>query len=706
MRDNRMNRLSGWVILILTAAITTLELPRLARAEDLNDSDYGSTYARVRHVEGVATLHRFMDGEVIPAEINDPLESGDRVATAGGRLEIGLADGATLWLDENTSVDLRSLSDLGNQYEQTNLLALIEGSIRIDTGDPVDGDSQFQIDTEGGSIYLLSAGSFRIDAERGITTLSSFRGAAELSGDRGSMLVRSGERATVEAGAGPGEARAFNTLRLDDFDLFHDDRIAAYLRRGGDAPIDEIREAVPVQVRPYVLELSVYGGWHHHGDYGWVWRPAYHGDWGPYGSGRWVLYPTGWVWISYDQWGWAPYHYGRWDHTADFGWIWIPGARWSGAWVSFAVGYTSIGWCPLNYYNYPVYSYDHYKSGLGAHAGNRYKHGWRFSDVGHFGARHGVGSRPNADRHPRDRDVVITGGLPRFNPMRVAGHEKDRRTFMNDVRGSRAPSLGPAGQKVPFHELERERTRTTGRVTSRPGEPARKRDVGSVQERKGGPADLQRNDPVIRGPEETLKRPRRPADLRPGKERTRGSSDRAAPSKKPGLATGKKRTGEVKGNEARSPGDSREMKRTPRAEKRDPVVKRLMRGVKSDRARSTQAGGADSSKSRATSRSSSSKSRATSQSRQSPKPGATSSRKGTSKPRAKSGSSKSSTSKSGARSRSSNSGKSKGSVKKSGSKSSSKSARSNSSRSSSKNSSGGRSSSQKSSSGKPKNRDN
>ncbi|MEE9291885.1 MAG: FecR family protein, partial [Acidobacteriota bacterium] len=265
MRENPMKRLSGWVILILTAALTTIMLPRQATAEEVGDSEYGATYARVRYVEGEATLLRFMDGEIIQAEINDPLESGDRATTLDGRLEIGLADGATLWLDEMTSVDLRSLADLENRYEQTNLLALIEGSIRIDAGDPADGDSHFQIDTEGGSIYLLSGGSFRVDAERGVTTLSSFRGAAELSGDLGSVLVRSGERASVEAGDGPDEARAFNTLRLDGFDRFHDERVEAYLRRGGDAPIDEIREAVPDSVRPYVFELSVYGGWHHHG---------------------------------------------------------------------------------------------------------------------------------------------------------------------------------------------------------------------------------------------------------------------------------------------------------------------------------------------------------------------------------------------------------------------------------------------------------
>ena len=78
MRDNPMKRRSGWVILIFMAALATFGLPRQVTAEEVGDSEYGATYARVRYVEGEATLLRFMDGEIIQAEINDPLESEKR----------------------------------------------------------------------------------------------------------------------------------------------------------------------------------------------------------------------------------------------------------------------------------------------------------------------------------------------------------------------------------------------------------------------------------------------------------------------------------------------------------------------------------------------------------------------------------------------------------------------------------------------------
>ncbi len=41
--------------------------------EPIEDSEYGSTYARVRFIEGEATLQRTQDGEIVEAAVNDPL---------------------------------------------------------------------------------------------------------------------------------------------------------------------------------------------------------------------------------------------------------------------------------------------------------------------------------------------------------------------------------------------------------------------------------------------------------------------------------------------------------------------------------------------------------------------------------------------------------------------------------------------------------
>ena len=116
----------------------------------------------------------------------------------------------------------------------------------------------FQIDTEAGSIYLLSAGVFRIDAVGETTTVSSYGGVAEFSGDAGSVLVRSGQRSSVQSGQSPSYPRRFNTQREDEFDRFCTERSGAYLRQGGSEGYDE---DLPEEIRPYAPELSFYGTW-------------------------------------------------------------------------------------------------------------------------------------------------------------------------------------------------------------------------------------------------------------------------------------------------------------------------------------------------------------------------------------------------------------------------------------------------------------
>ncbi len=557
MRDNSIRSVLG--LTALATLLIGLGVARPARAEHPADPEYGATYARVRYVQGEANLQSLREGAIDEAVVNDPLESGDRVSTGYGRMEIELADGAIVWLDEATVAEFQSLSDVADRYGSTNLIALVEGSLRIDTQEAGDSEPAFQIDTRAGSVYLLSEGSFRIDAEGDVATVSAFRGVVEISGDKGSVLVRSGERTSVRAGDRPGDPRPFNTLRLDEFDRFHDERIDAYVRRGGSEPIEEIRREVPAEVRPFVLELSVYGGWHHHGIYGWVWRPAYHGGWGPYVEGRWVWYPTGWVWVSYDPWGWAPYHYGRWDHVVDLGWIWIPGSRWSGAWVTFAVGSSYIGWCPLNYYNYPVY-HDRY---FGSYADVRVDHlrgrGWRFAKLGVFGSRLGARDLIGANRLPRGTDVVITGGLPRFDPRRVASHETERRTFIHRVRESRkaVPGVAASGDRVPFRKMERA------------PRPSIRRD------------DARGRVPGVR----TAPAPRGPAvRSRDGRQ---APSRYAAPdhrSRRPAPERGERADRDRKQRADAAPAPPSRLHRA--ADDRDRVVDRLMRNIRNNRSRS------------------------------------------------------------------------------------------------------------------------
>jgi hypothetical protein len=99
--------------------------------------------------------------------------------------------------------------------------------------------------------------------------------------------------------------------------------------------------------------LDPYGTWSDDPNYGTVWVPSpsiVGPDFTPYVSaGHWV-YDTDYVWVSDYDWGWAPFHYGRWVYSPGFGWEWVPGRVYAGAWVSWRYGvddWAYVGWAPL-----------------------------------------------------------------------------------------------------------------------------------------------------------------------------------------------------------------------------------------------------------------------------------------------------------------------------------------------------------------------
>ncbi len=447
-------------------AMTMVVAESLMAAGD--EEGYGATYARVRYLEGRVTIVSASEGREAEVTTNTPLAPADRLQTQDGRAEIEMADGSLLWLDDSTRLDLRTLADINNRYERSNLLALSDGAIRLEAAEPDSKEKVFRVDTPHGSVYLLSGGSFRVDCGADETTVSSFRGVAELSGDDGSVLVRSGEMSRVDRDGTPSEPRSFNTLRTDEFDRFCEARQAAFTRRedaNQDAGEGPAPDDLPSEVQPYARELSYYGGWYSVPSYGWVWRPTYYGAWGPYLNGYWSWYPTGWSWVSYDAWGWAPYHYGRWDVAVGIGWVWIPGSAWSGAWVSFAVGPSYIGWCPLNYYNYPVYHNVDIAHATHVNSTHLRGRGWHFVPADRFSDHRGGRSVVPADRLPRDSDFVISRRLPRFEPKQISGPPERGRQLMETVRQKRVPLqvvTGEGGKPAPFRSAE-----GVGRTVSR-----------------------------------------------------------------------------------------------------------------------------------------------------------------------------------------------------------------------------------------------
>jgi hypothetical protein len=461
-------RIGGWSLAAGMLLPWVLSAGFVSAAEP--DEEVGSTYARVRFLEDGLSIERPSEASVLAGAVNAALIAGDTIQTTTGRAEIELADSSVIFLDSDTRIELRNLADYDNRYERTNLLALRQGAIRIDNRDTADADSVFQIDTEAGSVYLLSGGSIRIEAGAGGTTVASYSGVAEFSGDGGSVLVRSGQRASVEAGAMPDEPRRFNTARADGFDLFHEERLGAWTGVRGAPPESE---EMPVEVRPYVRELSSYGTWTTLQPYGVVWRPVFTGTWAPYAHGTWAWYPTGWVWVSYDPWGWAPYHYGRWDYVSSVGWFWVPGRVWSGAWVSFAVSTTHVGWCPLNYWNRPVFHDVAILSQPAVPAARLDPRGWQFVPVGRFG-RGALVAAMRVDRLPRGTEVVVTRRLPAPLAARaVATRTEPSATLVDQVRRSRVAlpaATTSSGEPVSFRVQEQRRAaaQSSAKMAQRP----------------------------------------------------------------------------------------------------------------------------------------------------------------------------------------------------------------------------------------------
>jgi hypothetical protein len=116
---------------------------------------------------------------------------------------------------------------------------------------------------------------------------------------------------------------------------------------------DEYADTDPSALSDFRSTLDPYGTWRDDPTYGTVWVPSegvVGDDFVPYESaGHWT-YDDDYTWVSDYSWGWAPFHYGRWVYAGGYGWEWIPGRTYAGAWVSWRYGWEDwayVGWAPL-----------------------------------------------------------------------------------------------------------------------------------------------------------------------------------------------------------------------------------------------------------------------------------------------------------------------------------------------------------------------
>ena len=383
--------------------------------------------AHVAFVEGTVTLER--DGRPESSALNMPLLSGDRLHTADGRAEIAFADGSTLQLDAQTTVD----------FQSDELIRLIDGRVRVTIGGPA-RQVAYRIDAPVGAVRIAQPGDYRVsllrDEAEPKLELAVIRGAAEILTDQGTTEVQAGERAYASAGLAPSYVYAYNSAQWDAFDRWSETR--RNQRLGVSA------QYLPESMQNYGATFDQYGDWRYAQPYGYVWYPRVAVGWRPYYHGRWVTLPSyGWTWIGADPFGWPTHHYGRWGFSSGV-WFWIPGTRWGSAWVSWAYAPGYVSWCPLGWNNRPIFALGFF--------GGRYSpwHAWtvvpslRFR--GGFVPRHAV----FVDRlatHPsfvmRQGPGVQAVAVTRSSPIRWAGTPGGTRGVAVPRSGSNYFSNGP-----------------------------------------------------------------------------------------------------------------------------------------------------------------------------------------------------------------------------------------------------------------------
>jgi len=304
---------------------------------------------RIAWISGDVFLNNPETGELGAAPLNQPLTSGDVVATGpGARAEIQIGS-MTLRLDSGTRVEFDRIDD-------DQVRVLLNGGHIIAKLPTDDTRRDFQLETGHGRFLPRDTGIYRFDYDNGNTGGTAYFGSVRFESRDTALDINAGESARIWTNnAGQLDYRMAQGVR-DEFTQWSATRDPR--QRSSVAANYVSPEMTGVQ------DLDAYGDWSETPDYGTVWIPrAVASDWAPYRTGHWTwVAPWGWTWVGHEPWGFAPFHYGRWARVHG-AWAWVPGARiarpvyapalvaWvgtPGGSVSISVGSsTPAGWFPL-----------------------------------------------------------------------------------------------------------------------------------------------------------------------------------------------------------------------------------------------------------------------------------------------------------------------------------------------------------------------
>jgi hypothetical protein len=282
----------------------------------------------------------------VSARVNMPVLPGDSLVTGvGSRAEAVLADGNVVRVDGYTELRFERMARTYEADDDRDLLFLAHGTAAVEVRDVATRERALRLDTDDATILAASRGLFRVDAGRRGTEVYVLSGTVELQARSGRALVRAGEYAFV---SGDSEIEV-------DVSPSPRDRFARFVEERRDRT--DHRETTRYVSSDYAYDYDTasfddFGSWMYVSAYGThCWKPRVPVGWTPYALGYWRWTPAGMTWVSAEPWGWLPYHYGTWVYDALLGWLWIPGAEYSPAWVYWSYTPDWVGWCPIGYYS-------------------------------------------------------------------------------------------------------------------------------------------------------------------------------------------------------------------------------------------------------------------------------------------------------------------------------------------------------------------
>lgn len=328
-------------IYIILSIIFNLFILALLYADNVSRNEF----VRVTYFEGDGIINHGFNKSEEAISVNAILTEGDFINSyEKTKVELMFGNGVLLRINENTNLQLLSLSQ---SKGVPIIIKLISGDIIIDSSISAIQENNFRIDMLDCSVYLVQEGYFRV-IYTDYSDIMVYRGAVEVATENNSFSLSSGQR-LFNAGSPGANPEFFNTFSDDEFSRWNEYRQNYYNNK-------RVPREYAGEINQYdLIELEEYGDWRYEPSYGYVWVPYIAGGWRPYLYGEWVWFPSGWAWVSYEPWGWAPYHYGRWGFSISIGWFWIPRPIFGLAWVSWYTWDDYIGWCPLDYYDRPIF---------------------------------------------------------------------------------------------------------------------------------------------------------------------------------------------------------------------------------------------------------------------------------------------------------------------------------------------------------------